>query len=405
MHSLRSPQLAATLVTLLAAPGLAQAAPGSLSCSWRSGAAAGADNPAADPGAPWSPGKRLGDAAWRALDEHMQQFHFGLWTAEELAALEATPGVALGVLMPLPDVTEPDGAQRPAWEAGVVQWPARLGPGSVFLVAVGGATPGDDWLLRPVGRADAGSGPRYEGPASAAGTGSGSGFYRVHRVATEDPTGGGSPVLRAERIPLNPLGLQTELRLNADSVELLTVDGQPASPQVLAGGSFEVRSITQERLEAPAVVHLSLHGPGADLFTLEVLPASGEPAASATRDVRVHDRVTFRIVAPPAMTADSAFLDQVLPPGRVLHLDVSAEIVSFSNDQGDDLDGGLSETGFSLAPGQAVVFPPASQAPRELMRRTAELEIWRVELPSEAPGGPPPPPPQPPGGAGSRPGR
>jgi hypothetical protein len=118
-------------------------------------------------------------------------------------------------------------------------------------------------------------------------------------------------------------------------------------------------------------------GPGADLFTLQTLPAGGEPAVAAARNVRVYDRVDFRILASPGAVVGSGLLDQVLPPGHTLQLTLHAEIVSFANNAGPDLDLGLASTGFSVASGVPIIFPPIRQIPPEVAHRRLPFEVWR----------------------------
>jgi hypothetical protein len=368
------------LVPLLALILPTSVAAGELSCSWRAAAEEGsADNPTGDTGARWVAGSRLTEAAWRGLDEHFQQHHFGLWTAEEVAALEGSPGVALAVLHPLPDRLTADGRMVRPDEAGVVQWPSRVAPTDVILVAVANARPGEDWVMYPVEPVPgqvAAVAPLL-GPASAAVDPGASGFYRVHRLVADAQRW---PELRwtARRVDVNPFELESGLELTTGQVALEISSGA-TSPQVLASGTFWVRSRSHETIEAPALVNLSLHGPGSDLFTIQVLPAGGEPAASSARNARVSDRLDFLVMAPASTLAGSAFIDQLLPPGRSLELSVAAEIVSFVNEPGEELDMGLSSAGFSVAPGLAVSFPPSSLLPRELVQRRAWLELWRPE--------------------------
>ncbi len=372
----------ASILLLLPAPdALAQ----ELSCSWRAAAEEGtADNPTGDTGAPWVAGSRMTESAWRSLDEHFQQHHFGLWTAEEVATLEASPGVALAVLHPLPDRVTPDGGVVRPDEAAVVQWPARIAPTDVVLVAVANARPGEDWVLYGVNQPPDQAGPPAPllGPASAAVDPGASGFYRVHRLVADPQLW---PDLRwdARRVDVNPLELETGLELTTGQVTL-NMNSDASSPQVLASGTFWVRSRNYEIIEAPAVVNLSLQGPGSDLFTLEVLPAGGEPAASSARNARVTERLDFLVLAPPSTLSGSAFIDQLLTPGQSLELSVAAEIVSFANEPGEELDMGLSSSGFALAPGLPVVFPPATLLPRGLVQRRAWLEVWRPEVPPPA---------------------
>jgi|GEM_PF-2102363 len=371
---LRAVSVFVAAVCLTPAAALAQ----DLSCSWRVAAKTAPDNPHADPGPPWYPGERLTDAAWRALAEHFEQYHHGLWTGAEVEALEASAGVQLGVLQPLPDGVDEDGLPRPSEEVGVVQWPERVAPRSVFLVAVGSAEPGEDWVLRPVGEVDdQGTGPALEGPASATVAPSHNGFFRVHRVQGAAASGGARALFRAERVAVNPLGLHTDLRLTTDSVQL-PLDESGKAFNIVASGSFTVRTTDYVSLPAPVVVNLSLEGPGADLFTLQTLPAGGEPPVATTRNVRVTDRVDFRVLASPGAVVGSALLDQVLPAGQALELTLHAEIVSFANPAGRDLDEGLASTGFSVAPGVPVVFPPARQIDAAVAHRRLAVEVWRA---------------------------
>lgn len=364
------------LLLLLLLPTLAVAQEPAFSSSWRSTAGPGPDNPTGDPGFELRAGSYLDDATWRALDEHAQRYHFGLWTAGEVAALEQTPGVQLAVMAPIPGSDE----------LGVVQWPDRVSRGAIFLVAIADASPGRDWVLRAVGDVPESGMPPVDGPASAPVSPSSTGFFRVHRVVGAESFRGRRALFRAEPVELNSLGLQTELALTSNSVPLLPRD-DANGPVVLAAGSYTVRT-DEGPLDAPVVVNLSLQGPSADLFTLEVLPAAGEPALASSRDVRVKDRVLFRVLAPRAMTTPGGFVERALPPGGALLLDVQAEIVSFSNDEGEDLDLGLSSRGFSLEPGVPVVFPPASQAPAGLVLRREPLEVWRpIQAPQPAPVG------------------
>ncbi len=46
---------------------------------------------------------------------------------------------------------------------------------------------------------------------------------------------------------------------------------------------------------------------------------------------------------------------------------------------GVDLDLGLSSEGFSVAPGEAVVFSPVEVLPRDVVQRSVWLEIWRPD--------------------------
>lgn len=364
--------VALALAVPLALPAAAQAQSDrpELSCSWRPGKA-GADNPTGDPGFDLRAGGYLDDGAWRRLDEHFQQYHFGLWTAEEVAALEMMSGVQLAVLSPVPGTRE----------LGVVQWPDRVNRGGVFLAAIADADPGSDWVLRAVGDVAEAGMPPVDGPASATALPTASGFYRVHRVTGADSFRGRRAVYRGEEIELNPLGLEATLALTAESVRL-DVQSEASGPVVLAAGTYSVRD-SDGPLVAPIVVNLSLRGPSADLFTLEVLPAAGEPALTSSRDVRVSDRLLFRILAPPAMVRGGTFVDRALPPGGSLLLEVHAEIVSFSNDEGEELDLGLSTQGFSVAEGVPVVFPPNRQLPPGVARMQVPLEIWRA-LPEPA---------------------
>lgn len=336
-----------------------------LSSTWRSQVQVGPDNPTGDPGFPLRASGYMDDAMWRALDEHAQAYHFGLWTAEEVLALEQMPGVQLAVMAPVPRTSE----------LGVVQWPDRVNRGDVFLVAIADADPGTDWVLRSVGDAPESGMPPVDGPASAPVLATSTGFYRVHRVVGAESFRGRRAVFRAERVDLNPLGLETELALTAGRVAFLPEAGA-TGPQVLVAGSYSVRD-REGALSAPIVVNLSLQGPSADLFTLEVLPAAGEPSRTSARDVRVRDRVLFRVLAPTAMTGGGKFVDRALPEGGELTLEVLAEIVSFSNDDGDELDAGLSTVGFSVAPGVPVTFPPSRQAPSEVVQLRVPLAIYR----------------------------
>ena len=344
-----------------------------LSSTWRSQAELGPDNPTADPGFELRAGQYMDDATWRALDDHKQSYHFGLWTAEEVAALEALPGVQLATLSPV----------RGTDELGVVHWPDRVVRGAQFFVAIANADPGTDWILRAVGDAPESGMPPVDGPASAAVNPTASGFYRVHRVVGADSFRGRRAVFRAEKVEVNALELETSLRLTRDSVPL---NPDPTAPQVLAAGVYTVRTTDQRALDLPIVVNLSVTGPSADLFTLEVLPAAGEPALGSSRRVRVTDQVAFRVLGP---RIGGTFLDRMLPPGDAVVLEVQAEIVSFSNDAGEDLDLGLSSSGFSVAPGVPVVFPPARQAPRDVVLRSVVLEVWR---PAPVPAAEPAPP-------------
>lgn len=338
------------------------------SSNWRSTAELGPDNPTGDPGFELRPGQYLDEAMWRALSDHKQSYHFGLWTADELAALELLPGVQLATLSPVPGTGE----------LGVVHWPDRVVRGAQFFVAIADADPGTDWVFRAVGDVPESGMPPVDGPASATVAPTSSGFYRVHRLSGADSFKGRRALFRAERVEVNPLKLLTELRLSRDSVPL---EENPTAPQVLAAGIFSVRSADERSLDLPIVVNLSVRGPSADLFTLEVLPAAGEPALGSSRDVRVLDQVRFRVLGP---RIGGRFLDRMLPPGDAVVLEVQAEIVSFSNDGGEDLDLGLSSAGFSVAPGVPVVFPPSRQAPAHEVRRSVILEVWR---PVPTPGG------------------
>jgi len=362
---MRLAPLAALVLSLGLLPSLAAAQDRpELSSSWRSQAEGGSDNPTGDPGYPMRAGGYLDSASWRALDEHAQRYHFGLWTAEEVSALEMMSGVQLAVMSPVPGSDE----------LGVVQWPDRVNRGGVFLVAIADAEPGTDWVFRAVGDVPESGMPPVAGPASAVASPSASGFYRVHRLVGAEAFRGRRALYRGERVEVNPLRLETELALTSDSVKF-EPSGDNSGPVVLAAGTYSVRD-DEGAIAAPVVVNLSLQGPSADLFTLEVLPAAGEPALTSARDVRVTDRVLFRILAPPAMGKGGRFVDRALPPGGALLLEVQAEIVSFSND-GDEIDYGLSSTGFSVAPGVPVVFPPIRQAPAAVVRRRVPLEIWR----------------------------
>ena len=346
-----------------------------MSCLWRAGSPA-PDNPLLDPGAPWTVGQRLSDAGWRALDDHMQRHHFGLWTSDEIAALECTPGVALAVMRPFPPRVGPMGGLDDPDEAGVIQWPRRVSSDTMVLVAVGDADPSHDWVLRTTADPSPSHAP-VTGALTAPSAVGATGFYRVHRLVTSPDDRGRLPPVRAERVATNPWLLETELVLSTSHAILESEPDSPATA-LLASGTFTVRTFDEERLTEPVVVHLSILGPGADLFALEVLPAAGEKASSVSRDVRVRDTLSFRVVAPPSAHRDSAFLDQVLPPGQVMPLEVRAEIVSFANDQGEDLDFGLSTTGFSWAPGEPVVLPPSRQVPRSVLLRTARLLVERA---------------------------
>ena len=368
--------LVPVLALLASSPALA----GELSCSWRSSAEEGtADNPTGDSGAPWIAGSRMTEGSWRSLDEHFQQHHFGLWTAEEVAALEDSPGVSLAVLHPLPDRVTPDGSLLRPDEAAVVQWPLRVAPTDVILVAFANARPGEDWVMYPVSPepGQEGIAAPLDGPASAAVDPGASGFYRVHRLVA-DAQNWTELRWRAHRVDVNPFEMESGLELTTDQVAL-EISTAATSPQVLASGTFWVRSRSHESIEAPALVNLSLQGPGSDLFTIEVLPAGGEPAASSARNARVSDRLDFLVMAPPSTLSGSAFIDQLLPPGRSLHLSIAAEIVSFVNEPGEELDMGLSSAGFSVAPGLPVAFSPSALLPRELVQRRAWLEVWRPE--------------------------
>jgi len=318
------------------------------------------------------------DATWRVVDEHFALHHLGLYTADDLAALEATPGVALGVLHPVPEQRGDGRVERPD-EAAVVQWPDRVSPGEIVLVAVASARPAEDWVIYPAGPPSVGAVPPMDAASAVTDLGA-TGFYRVHRLVAGDADWSASSWV-ARRVDLNPLELETSLELSADSALLRR--GGP-SPQVVASGTFSVRSATSEVLEAPAVVNLSLRGPGAALFAIEVLPAGNEPAASAARNVRVLDRLDFQVIAPSSTLAASAFAEQILPAGESLVLEVAVEIVSFAGTDGEDLDLGLSATGMSLAPGEAMVFAPSQIAPRDVVQRSAWLEIWRPSPPPPA---------------------
>lgn len=342
-------------------------------CSWRAPAADGtADDPGGDPGSPWDPARRLTDAGWRAVDDHFAMYHLGLWTSEDLAALEATPGVALAVLHPVPHQRDADTVARPE-EAAAVQWPERVAPGEIVLVAVASARPAEDWVLYPAAPPSEGSVPPVAAASAVTDLGA-TGFYRVHRLVTGSPEDWAGTSWVARRVDLNPLELETRLELSTGSAAL-RIGGD--SPQVIASGTFSVRSASSELLPAPVVANLSLRGPGAGLFAIEVLPAGDEPAASSARNVRVLDRLDFQVLAPASTLAESAFAQQILPPGEALVLEVAVEIVSFAGTDGEDLDLGLSVDGFSVAPGEAVVFDPAQIAPRDVVQRSAWLEVWR----------------------------
>ncbi len=343
----------------------AQSARPEFSSNWRSTAEVGPDNPAGDPGFELRPGQYLTEPMWRALSDHKQSYHFGLWTAEEVAALEQLPGVQLATLSPVPGTDE----------LGVVHWPDRVVRGAQFFVAVADADPGTDWVFRAVGDVPESGMPPVDGPASAAVAPTSSGFYRVHRLTGADSFRGRRAVFRAERVEVNPLKLETDLRLNRSAVSL---DLEPDAPQVLAAGVFSVRSTDERALDLPIVVNLSVRGPSADLFTLEVLPAAGEPALGSSRDVRVDDQVRFRVLGP---RIGGRFLDRMFPPGDMVVLEIQSEIVSFVNVAGEDLDLGLSSTGFSVAPGVPVVFPPSRQVPRREVFRSVTLEVWRPLAP------------------------
>lgn len=363
-------------LSLLLLPALAQAQTDrpQLSSTWRSQAELGPDNPTADPGFELRAGGYLDDATWRALDDHKQSYHFGLWTAEEVAALEQLPGVQLATMSPVAGTGE----------LGVVHWPDRVVRGAQFFVAIADADPGTDWVLRAVGEVPESGMPPVDGPASATVAPTTTGFYRVHRVVGADSFRGRRALFRAERIEVNPLKLETSLRLSRDTVAL---EPDPSAPQVLASGIYSLRTSEGRGIEAPVVVNLSVVGPSADLFTLEVLPAAGEPALGSSRDVRVQDEVAFRVLGP---RIGGRFLDRMMPPGDTVLLEVQAEIVSFANDAGEDLDLGLSSAGFSVAPGVPVTFPPLRQAPREEVLRSVLLEVWRPIPAPVAPAAPQP---------------
>lgn len=375
--------LAIASAVALPASGAAQDRPAP-SCAWRTAAADGTpDDPTGDPGAPWDPSRRLTDAGWRAVEEHFQAHHFGLFSAEDLTALEATPGIALGVLHPLPDEVDGTGRLRRPEEAAPVQWPDRIAPNDLVLVAVANARPGEDWVLHPAGLAADHPVAPIHGPATAPVDPSATGFYRVHRLVGGNPETWSGSSWSPRRLDVNALELETELALSSDEVAL----GQPSegssSPQVLASGTFTVRTRTTERLDAPLIVNLSLRGPGSSLFILEVLPRGDEPPASGSRNVRVDQRLDFQILAPASTLSESAFIRQLLPPGQALVIEVAAEIVSFAVQEGLDLDLGLSSNGFSVAPGEAVVFAPVEVLPRDVVQRSVWLEVWRPDSPSE----------------------
>ena len=362
---MRSALVALVLTLVLPMSALAESNRPQLSSAWRAQSEAGPDNPAGDPGFDLRPGAYLDAAMWRALDEHAQSYHFGLWTAEEVSALELMSGVQLAVMSPVPGTDE----------LGVVQWPERVNRSGIFLVAIADAEPATDWILRPVGDVAEAGMPPVDGPASASVSPTSSGFYRVHRLVGADAFRGRRALFRAERVEVNPLRLQTELALTSDSVRLEPTAELNSGPIVLVAGTYKVRD-DEGPLAAPVVVNLSLQGPSADLFTLEVLPAAGEPALTSARDVRVNDRVLFRVLAPPAMGHAGSFVDRALPPGGSLLLEVHAEMVSFANEDAE-IDMGLSASGFSVAPGVPVVFPPGRQAPADVVQLRAPLEIWR----------------------------
>ncbi|MCP4867716.1 MAG: hypothetical protein GY898_03245 [Proteobacteria bacterium] len=351
------------------------------SCAWRTAAADGtADDPTGDPGAPWDPARRLNDAGWRQVEEHFQAHHFGLFSAEDVAALESTPGVALGVLHPLPDEVDGHGRLARPEEAAPVQWPDRIAPTDLVLVAVGNARPGEDWVLHPAGITADGPVAPIAGPATAPTDPSVTGFYRVHRLVGGSPETWRNSAWAPRRLDINALELETELALSSEAVALEGPEDAGGSPQVLASGTFSVRTRTTDRLDAPLIVNLSLRGPGSSLFILEVLPRGDEIPASGSRNVRVDQRLDFQILAPPSTLSESAFTRQLLPPGQAIVIEVAAEIVSFAGQEGGvDLDLGLSSEGFSVAPGEAVVFSPVEVLPRDVVQRSVWLEIWRPD--------------------------
>jgi hypothetical protein len=366
----------------LPATASAQARPGP-SCAWRAPAEDGtADDPTGDQGSPWNPAQRLDDAGWREVEEHFQVHHFGLFTPEDLAALEATPGVALGVLHPLPDHQDRHGRLLRPDEAAPIQWPARIAPSDLVLVAIANARPGEDWVLYPAGPpSDAPVAP-IAGPATAPVDPGATGFYRVHRLVGGHAETWSRTAWTPRRIDINALELETVLGLDVDSAVLAVPVEGSLSPQVLASGTFSVRTRRSDLLDAPAVVSLSLRGPASSLFTIEVLPRGDEPPASGSRNVRVDSRVDFQILAPPSTLSRSAFARQLLPEGQSIVIEVAAEIVSFAGVDGGDLDMGLSSEGFSLTFGEPVVFAPVEVLPREIVQRSVWLEISRPEEPS-----------------------
>jgi len=356
------------------------------SCAWRVAAEDGsADDPMGDPGPPWDPARRLSDLGWRSVEEHFQAHHFGLFTAEDLAALEATPGVALGVLHPLPDGVDGHGRLTRPEEAAAVQWPDRIAPTDLVLVAVGNARPGEDWVLTPAGLPSETPVPPIAGPATAPVDPGATGFYRVHRLVGAHPDTWAGSAWHPRRIDINALELETELALSTEGAALERLVEGSNSPQVLASGTFTVRTPDALSLDAPLIVNLQLRGPGSSLFILEVLPRGDEPPASGSRNVRVDKRLDFQILAPASTLSESAFTRQLLPPGQAIVIEVAAEIVSFAGKDGEEageLDMGLSSNGFSLTPGDAVVFPPVEVLPRDVVQRSVWLEVWRSPAPS-----------------------
>ncbi len=365
------PCLALGLAFAFVAVGPGSVSAAEMSCSWRLAAKSGPENPLGDSGLGWTAGQRITDSGWRAIDEHMQRYHFGLWTASELEALERSPGVVLAILQPMPESNDSLGRMSPPRELGAVQWPDRVPSSGLFLVAIGDADPGEDWLLRVTSEGQATEAPPLIGPVTATVNPDDSGFFRVHRLPTVavSSSGANRALYRAERVPLNQFGLETSLRLN--TVDTVLVANTPGA--VVATGSYRVRTRDSDRLVAPVVVNLGLEGPGADLFGLEVLPLAGQVASTSSRNVRVDSELGFRIRAP----ASAALLGEVLPPGQELILEVHAEVVSFANAEGGDLDLGLSTVGFSSAPETIAYFPPARQLPLGVVHRSTELRLWR----------------------------